>query len=152
MDDFRGVVAQASNLKSRGSKAVSADEFLAVYPAFAAVAPETINLMLDQANAIVLENRWHARWKLGVCLYTAHLLTLYLKSYVPEGTDASAVGSAGQARGSVSSKSVGGVSVSYGTSEATSDLVGYGSLKDTIYGQQFASMAKFVGHGMMVVR
>ncbi len=152
MDDFRNVVREAANLKSKNGQEVSLQDFLTLYPCFENVNPEVLALMLQQANDTVLESRWHARWKLGVCLYAAHLLTLYLKTSVPEGADDAAVSAAGQSRGAVTSKSVGGISVSYGTSEATGDLVGYGSLKDTIYGQQFASMARLVGRGMMVVQ
>ncbi len=127
-------------------------DFLTLYPSFENMPPEVLELMLQQANDTVLESRWHARWKLGVCLYAAHLLTLWLKTSTPDGADDAAVAAAGQSRGTVTSKSVGGISVSYGASEATGDLTGYGSLKDTVYGQQFASMARLVGRGMMVVQ
>ncbi len=152
MDDFRNVVREAANLKSKNGQEVSIMDFLTLYPSFENMPPEVLELMLQQANDTVLESRWHARWKLGVCLYAAHLLTLWLKTSTPDGADNAAVAAAGQSRGTVTSKSVGGISVSYGTSEATGDLTGYGSLKDTVYGQQFASMARLVGRGMMVVQ
>ncbi len=152
MDDFRNVVREAANLKSKNGQEVSVMDFLTLYPSFENMPPEVLELMLQQANDTVLESRWHARWKLGVCLYAAHLLTLWLKTSTPDGADDAAVAAAGQSRGTVTSKSVGGISVSYGASEATGDLTGYGSLKDTVYGQQFASMARLVGRGMMVVQ
>ncbi len=152
MDDFRNVVREAANLKSKNGQEVSVMDFLTLYPSFENMPPEVLELMLQQANDTVLESRWHARWKLGVCLYAAHLLTLWLKTATPDGADDAAVAAAGQSRGTVTSKSVGGISVSYGASEATGDLTGYGSLKDTVYGQQFASMARLVGRGMMVVQ
>ncbi len=152
MDDFRNVVREAANLKSKNRQEVSVMDFLTLYPSFENMPPEVLELMLQQANDTVLESRWHARWKLGVCLYAAHLLTLWLKTSTPDGADDAAVAAAGQSRGTVTSKSVGGISVSYGASEATGDLAGYGSLKDTVYGQQFASMARLVGRGMMVVQ
>ncbi len=152
MDDFRNVVREAANLKSKNGQEVSVMDFLTLYPSFENMPPEVLELMLQQANDTVLESRWHARWKLGVCLYAAHLLTLWAKTSTPDGADDAAVAAAGQSRGTVTSKSVGGISVSYGASEATGDLTGYGSLKDTVYGQQFASMARLVGRGMMVVQ
>ncbi len=152
MDDFRNVVREAANLKSKNGQEVSVMDFLTLYPSFENMPPEVLELMLQQANDTVLESRWHARWKLGVCLYAAHLLTLWAKTSTPDGADDAAVAAAGQSRGTVTSKSVGGISVSYGASEAASDLTGYGSLKDTVYGQQFASMARLVGRGMMVVQ
>lgn len=156
MEDFREAAERAANLKAGSADTVSLDEFWRVYPQFSGptVDPDVTQMMLDQANAIVQKKRWQARWKLGVCLYTAHLLTLYFKT-LPASLSSSTpaeLGAAGQSSGSVTSKSVDGVSVGYGASEATGDLVGYGSLKDTIYGQQFASMARLVGRGMMVVR
>ena len=48
-------------------------------------------------------------------------------------------------------KSVDGVSVSYGSSEGSADLNGYGSWKDTVFGEQLATMAQMMGAGMMVV-
>ncbi len=152
MDDFLNVVREAANLRSKNGQEVSVMDFLTLYPSFENMPPEVLDLMLQQANDTVLESRWHARWKLGVCLYAAHLLTLWLKTSTPDGADDAAVAAAGQSRGTVTSKSVGGISVSYGASEATGDLAGYGSLKDTVYGQQFASMARLVGRGMMVVQ
>ncbi len=152
MDDFRNVVREAANLRSKNGQEVSVMDFLTLYPSFENMPPEVLELMLQQANDTVLESRWHARWKLGVCLYAAHLLTLWAKTSTPDGADDAAVAAAGQSRGTVTSKSVGGISVSYGASEATGDLTGYGSLKDTVYGQQFASMARLVGRGMMVVQ
>ncbi len=152
MDDFRNVVREAANLRSKNGQEVSIMDFLTLYPSFENMPPEVLELMLQQANDTVLESRWHARWKLGVCLYAAHLLTLWAKTSTPDGADDAAVAAAGQSRGTVTSKSVGGISVSYGASEATGDLAGYGSLKDTVYGQQFASMARLVGRGMMVVQ
>lgn len=155
MDDFRVTVEQAANLRAKSDDAVSLEEFWQVYPQFSAleIDSDVIQLMLDNANAAVQKNRWHSRWKLGVCLYAAHLITLYLKTYTaPENSNPASVKAAGEARGNMTSKSVGGVSVGYGSSDAVPDLTGYGSLKDTVYGQQFASMARLVGRGMMVVR
>ena len=110
-------------------------------------------MMLDNANAAISERRWHTMHKLAVCLHTAHFLTMWAKTYTadPESPLAEVVHK-GDSNGSLSSKSVGGVSVSYGNTSADSDLAGFGNFRDTIYGQQLASMARMVGKGLMVVR
>jgi len=46
---------------------------------------------------------------------------------------------------------VDGVSISYGAAPAESDFSRVGSYKDTLYGQQFLTLAKQVGFGGMYV-
>ena len=85
-------------------------------------------------------------------LYIAHFATLYLG--VPDqGAGRQAIANAGKLQGGITSKTVGSVSVGYDNGQAaTSDLTGWGAWKLTTYGAQFATMARMVGAGMMVVR
>lgn len=149
------VVAEAANIKGGSDSKVEIDEFLQLYPQFCneSFPKQVIELMLDNANASIRKPKWHEQWKLGVCLHTAHYLTMWAKTFAdPYDTTLSAITHKGDSNGALSSKSVGGVSVSYGSTSADGDLAGYGSLRDTIYGQQLASMARMIGKGLMVVR
>ena len=148
------VVAAASNIRAGSEHVLSAEEFLLLYPQFGgeAVPDGVLQMFIDNANASINENRWHELWKLGVCLHTAHYLTMWLKTLSSPDDSASTIVHKGDSNGSMSSKSVGGVSVSYGNTSGDGDLTGFGSLRDTIYGQQLATLAKTVGKGMMVVR
>lgn len=122
---------------------ISNSDFLAFYPQFSgnidsSILTEFVNL----ANATVTPQRWQNAWKIGICLFIAHFCTLYLQSLGGTSPTATQVVSAGQARGLLSSKSVGDVSAGYDYSAIASDLNGWAMWKATIYGQQFATMAK----------
>lgn len=147
-----GIVVAAANIRTAGSNRVTESEFLDMYPQFATVPPSYLQMILEQANAAISENRWHTKWRHAVGLYVAHYCTLYLKTKPPEGASDAAVARKADGAGNVSSKSVGGVSVSYGAAEGASDLTGYGTWKETEYGLQLATMARMVGKGMMVIR
>lgn len=149
-----GVIHAASNIRGGDDEPVTLAEVLEIYPQFGgdAIPSAFMETILEAANASIQTARWHTRRKLAVCLYVAHFATLWLKTAVGPDESPTSIARRGDANGNVSSKSVGGVSVSYGATEGSSDLVGYGSWKDTIFGQQLASMARQVGAGMMVVR
>ena len=153
MSDW-SIVQEASNIRSDGPDSVSRDEFLAFYPQFgsAEIPSVVIDMSLERANAAIQESRWHSNWKIGVMLYTAHMVTMWAKSAANADDPRSTIAHKGDATGAMTSKSVGGVSVSYGSTSGDGDLAGFGNLRDTIFGQQLATMAKLVGHGMMVVR
>lgn len=144
----------AANIRGGGDEPVLLSEFLEVYPQFltSALTNEYLQMIIDAANAAIQEARWHTHRKLAVCLYVAHFATLYLKTLADPSASPTTIARRGDGAGNVTSKSVGGVSVSYGSSEGSSDLVGYGSWKETAFGQQLATLAKMVGKGMMIVR
>ena len=146
------VIAAAANIIPGGSNAVTYSEFLEVYPQFNTVPEAYVTMILESANAAISEKRWHTKWKMGVCLYVAHFCTLWLKTKPLDGASDAAIARQGDGAGNVQSKSVGGVSVSYGAAEGSEDLHGYGAWKETEYGIQLATLARIVGHGMMVVR
>lgn len=149
-----GVISTASNIRGGGDEPITLEEVLAVYPQFSteALPADFLEMILEAANAAIQSARWHTRRKLAVCLYVAHFATLYLKTLVDPSASPTSIARKGDGNGNVSSKSVGGVSVSYGSAEGSADLTGYGNWKDTVFGQQLATMAKLVGAGMMVVR
>jgi hypothetical protein len=148
------IIAGASNVRAGANPAFTAADFIAIYPQFknaAAPPPEgyaegltipdaAFDVFLAEANARLKESRWHSQWRFGMCNYIAHKATLYLQAV----NDASAAGV-------VSSQSVGDVSISYDTAAIAQDLVGFGDLKATVFGQQLASAAKMLGKGGMMV-
>lgn len=142
----------ASNLRSASYPDFTVSDFLTYYPQFEGVVPAPVlQMYVDQAIACIQKSRWHAQWKNGLTLYIAHHCTLWLLGNAPAGSDAATVAAAGMVQGTVSSKSVDGVSISYAQSGAQSDLTGWGSYKETIYGEQFATIARMVGKGGMYV-
>lgn len=148
-----GTVVAAANIRTAGGKnRLSEAEFLEMYPQFSTVPLSYLEMITEQANAAILESRWHTKWRHAVCLYIAHYCTLYLKTTPPEGASDAVVARRGDGAGNVTSKSVGGVSVSYGAAEGASDLTGYGAWKETEFGLQLATLARMVGKGMMVIR
>lgn len=140
--------AEASNLRTPEYPEFSISEFLEIYPQFTTIVPDAVlNMYLEQALQCIQRPRWKAQWKSGLCLYIAHWLTLWLWSNSPKGSPAAVVANNGMSHGSISSKSVDGVNVSYGQTAAASGLTGWGSYKDTLFGQQFLTMARIIGHG-----
>lgn len=155
MKGYAVVIPEASNVRidNDSSTAVTSGDFLAMYPQFGdpPVPTAFLNMTLERANASIQEARWHANRKFAICLFVAHFCTMYLKTAADAGASPSAVAGKGETKGAVMSKSVDGVSVSYGSSEGSSDLTGYGSLKETVFGEQLATLAQMAGAGMMVV-
>ena len=149
-----GVVLAAANIRGGGDTPVTLNDFLEIYPQFGTIAiPEAyLQMILDNANAAIQSARWHSLRKQAVCLYVAHFATLYLKTLADASASPTAIARKGDGSGNVTSKSVGGVSVSYGSAEGSPDLTGYGAWKETEFGQQLATFARMVGVGMMVVR
>lgn len=159
------IIAQASNVKTGQNPAFTAPDFLAFYPQFKnAAAPDALpagfseglnvpDAVFDQfltiANARVQEIRWHSQWKMGMCLLIAHYATLYL-SATGDVTPAGIIASA-EPPSLKTAESAGDVSASYDVHAISDDFEGFGDLKATTYGQQFASMARLLGKaGMMV--
>lgn len=147
-------VGVASGIRDGTNPEYTISMFREIMPAFTEdVLPDAVlQHYIDMANGVVKEARWHSLWKEGMRLYIAHFATLYLG--VPDqGAGRQAIANAGKLQGGITSKTVGSVSVGYDNGQAaTSDLTGWGAWKLTTYGAQFATMARMVGAGMMVVR
>lgn len=145
--------AIAANLRDGENPSFTVEDFRTLMPAFSEeiISDETLQAYIDMAHASVREARWHGLWREGMRLFIAHFVTLLLMS-PDEGATKDQLVNASKVSGAVSSKSVGSVSVGYDNSQATSDLTGWAAWKLTSYGVQFATLAKLVGKGGMLVR
>jgi len=141
----------ASNIRGGTNPPYTVGDFKAMYPAFADVPLVVLQTYVDMAQQSILESRWHSKWKLAIGLYIAHFVTLWARTASTDALGIPELAKAGESKGSVMSKSVDGVSVSYGATSADNDLVGWGSFRDTLYGQQLATLARIVGYTTMYV-
>ena len=143
----------ASNIRDGDNPPYTIADFRAAMPAFTAamIPDEALQPYIDMATAIVKQARWHSLWKEGMRLFIAHFVSLYLEAPAA-GATRDEIRSAAKSGGTIASKTVGSVSVSYDTAQATSDLNGWAAWKLTNYGIQYASMARLLGKGGMLVR
>ncbi len=107
-----------------------------------------INAYINLASASVMQSRWEDGWALGMALFIAHYLTLWLRSDGNPQTTAGAAATAGIASGIAVSKTVGDTSVTY---QMVGDTADWGTWNLTSYGQQFAMMARVIGSGPMLI-
>ena len=129
-------------------------DFTAFYPQFAGFTPAVVlNEYIRQANArffsFTEEDAEEARR-----LYTAHKLTMYARTALPDGTtpSKSAIAAAGQMQ-KISSKKVGEVSVtySYGTSSSSVSVqTDLADLTETDFGMQLLSLIKMYARSVYV--
>ena len=152
-DSAAYMIAAAANLCIGDNPAYTVDDFIAFYPQFGpSGSPEVwpvpevvLQAFVTLASASVQQVRWLDSWSIGMALFIAHFATLYLQSFVPAGSTAKLIVSAGLSKGVQVSKSVGDVSVSY--QSIVSDLNGWAAWNLTAFGQQFATMGRLVGMG-----
>lgn len=151
--DVFGIIAAASNIRTGGNPAYTAEDFLAAYPQFGAGAVPGVVLAawLNMAHASIHKNRYHDAWEICMGLYIAHWLTLYMESAVSADDPLQKKIAAGLAKGLQSSKSAGDISVSYDFSSIQEDFAGWGAYKLTAFGQQFVTLARVYAMGGMVV-
>ena len=130
--------------------ALTSEAFLAFYPQFSTFAEGLVlPEYLRQANARFSDFGSDAEEARR--LFTAHKLTLYAASCLPEGvSDATAAQIASAGKGSmqeIASKKVGDVSISYATSTSTSNgsSTGLNDLNQTVYGLQLLSLLRLYG-------
>lgn len=114
-----------------------------IYPQFETVPYKALQMYHRQAEGIIQERRYHQYYEEAMGLWMAHHCTLYNM-----GKDA--VNGAG-ATGSVTSKSVDGVSVSYDVNGINGDFNGAGTFKLTLYGQRLLTIVRIVGKGGMQI-
>ena len=132
---------------------MTAAEFTAFYPQFAGFTPAVVLLeYIRQANsrfsAFSVEDAEEARR-----LYTAHKLTMYARTALPENhiADKAAIAAAGQSQQRIASKKVGEVSVTYAagasssSGSASSDLA---DLTETSYGLQLLGLIRLYGRSV----
>lgn len=126
-----------------------ANDPLQVYPSPIVPMPVLLTY-ISLAQACVQYNRWLESWPIGMMLYIAHFLTLYLWSEGAPSSPPGAAASAGLARGILTSKSAGDVSAGY-SQIMSSGWESWGAWNLTLYGQQFITMAKVIGFGPMYI-
>ena len=130
-------------------------EFTAFYPQFAGFTPAVVlTEYIRQANsrftAFTPEDAEEARR-----LYTAHKLTLYAGTALPDSTALSkaAIAAAGRARQQIAGKKAGEVSVTYssGTSPASFSIsAGLADLTETEFGMQLLGLIKLYGRAVYI--
>lgn len=147
---FFGVRAAAANIgQGRGDYTV--EQFQADYPQFftaegiSLLPPSMLCKIIDMANTAVQPDKWLDSWRFAVGLYTAHYVTLYLRSYAPSNETAAAAAASGALVGVVKSATLGDSSVAYDTSAITAGTEDWGDLNSTTFGQMFANRAKLIG-------
>lgn len=141
----------ASNLRAGKNPPYLAQDFLKTFPQFKppAVSDEQIEYYVALANALLQETRWGDLWEYAMGLCTAHFLTIALQVQAGNGTpDSAAVAAAAQSKGTIASKSVDGVSVSYQFT-ALDNYKDWGGWLLTAYGTQLATLGQTVGMGGM---
>lgn len=125
--------------------ALTVADFCAKFPAFQDIdsyGVEEIAMYLAVADAMLTPRRWPEPFRtLGMGLFAAHQLILSKRDQ----NVSEAGGVPGAASGIVSSKSVGGVSISYDTSSGLEQ--GAGAWNLTPYGTRFYRLLRLVGMG-----
>lgn len=123
--------------------------FRQIYPAFDAQRyPDgMVQFHLGSASARLLPSVWGELRDDGIALYVAHRLALAGPVVTAGGSGGATFPAPGPAKGLVSSKSVGGASISYDTSAGQTE--GGGDWNLTSYGQQFLTLASAVAVGAM---
>jgi hypothetical protein len=147
----RELISIASNIRTiDGNPSFTVEQFLETFPQFTNKVPNSvINFYLKLANNSLSYSRWGDSWEMGITLFIAHYLTLYLMSTagLDENSPVNQVISKSLAAGLTASKSVGSLSKSYEYGSINDDFAGWGTWKLTLYGQQFATIAKLIGKG-----
>ena len=150
-NNLLSLIANASNLKAGKNPEYTISDFYAFYPQFEGQVPEAVvQTFIDLASANLNIERWHKSWTVGMALFIAHFLTLYVKTCGTNDDPLTNLAS-GNVRGIQTSKSVDGVSISYDVSSVLTDLSGWGSYKLTEYGIQLLTLARLLGKGNMYV-
>ena len=124
---------------------MSEAEFTAFYPQFAGFTPAVVlSEYIRQANArftgFVPEDAEEARR-----LYTAHKLTLYARTALPDNAAPSkaAIAAAGQAQQKIASKKVGEVAVTYSSGTSTASVsADLADLPETSFGLQLLALLR----------
>lgn len=147
-----GIRGVASNMQSGSNPPFSVGDFYKLHPQFEGkVDADIVQLYVDFANSCVQEFRFGTAWKIAMGFFIAHFLTIYLMgSATAESTEGQVLAKA-QAKGLVTSKSAGDVSIGYDFSSISQDLDGWAQWKLTHFGIQYASLAKLMGKGMIYV-
>lgn len=144
----------ASGIQSTvNNSSYTRDDFSSLYPAIAENVPvEVLDFYIGMANSCLSERRYGTQWKYAMGLFIAHFLTLYLQATngLTEDSPVAKVLQNSLSRGVATSKSVDGVSVSY-QFIGSEDLSGWADWKLTLFGTNFATLARLMGKSGMYV-
>lgn len=153
------IIVEASNVKVGGNPSFTLEDFLDFFPNFEDVIVglhdnipipnAVIDMYIQFASDCVNVKVWGKQWKYAMSLFIAHFLVIYIQAQIPDNATAQQVLATAQAKGLISSKSVGDVSVSYDFSSAIKGVESWGQFTTTEYGLQFANLAKLVAKGGM---
>ena len=132
---------------------MSEAEFTAFYPQFAGFTPAVVlSEYIRQANArftgFVPEDAEEARR-----LYTAHKLTLYARTALPDNAAPSkaAIAAAGQAQQKIASKKVGEIAVTYSSGASSSSVsADLADLPETSFGLQLLAFLRLYSRSVYV--
>jgi hypothetical protein len=107
-----------------------------------------LNAYISLASASLVQARWRDAWPIAMGLFVAHFATLWLRSDGDSYSTPGQAAAAGLKQGITVSAAAGGVS--QGTQPVTG-LDTWAAWNQTQYGVQFASFAKVIGAGPMLV-
>jgi hypothetical protein len=114
------------------------------FPEFADIAifpSSALTFWSNLGEQLISADRFGGTFTQAVELFTAHNIVLAAGNV----SSAAAGGVPGQTGGTVSSKAVGSVSISYDTASAME--TGSGHWNQTIYGRQYIRLARLIGQG-----
>lgn len=149
------IIAKAANISgSNHNPEYTVANFRSTYPQFTSeiISDESVAEYITLCNSMISYDMYGDQWKRSMSLAIAHFITMDLMTRGASATPTiqGIVSSAKGAIGMLTSKSVGDVSASYST-EYLSSLTSWGTWNLTIFGQQFATIAKLMGKANMYV-
>ena len=158
---YMEIFRSPSNIILTDNPPYTQEDFTKTFPKFVINAPDTedesegvpyavFNLFLSMANHSIKYDRFKSLWKYLMALYIAHYCTLYLQTQAGD-PNVRGILASSMPKGIETSKSVDGLSISYDVTTITNDFSGYGTYKNTLYGQQLITLSKLYGMGGMWV-
>ena len=150
LSELHAVIARAAGIYSTtDNPEYTSDNFLRAYPQFSMLDTSVVDAWVGIAHQCVKYSLWDKTWELGMGLFIAHFLTLYQQTI--EEDLVNPVLSKGLSKGLITSESVGGMSVSYDLGSFTNEFDGWGTFKQTIFGQQYVHFLQMMGGFFVLV-
>jgi len=122
--------------------AVTPTTFKARYTEFASETDARVQVYITDAELEMDEGRWGDLYDRGLSALTAHLLAIANRNAASSGTGISL-------GGALTSRTVGSVSVSFGSAPTSGSTEAY--LLSTAYGAEYLRLVQIVGTGIVVV-
>ena len=141
----------AQNSQSTGGENFTKEDFLEIFPQFTekltAISDTLVKMWIDRAKDIIFYSDFGSMWKYVISLFVAHNIVKYLEKINPNKD----VVKNAQTSGFQTSKSAGGLSVSYDIGSALADYNGWGTLKETEYGRELIDQLKSLKAGVFYI-